>query len=370
METIDCAVIGAGVVGLAIARRLALAGREVIVLEAEKLIGSHTSSRNSEVIHAGIYYPTGSLRARMCVAGKKMLYRYCAERGVAHRNIGKAIVATSDEEIPTLHKYRAQAEANGVDDLVWLSRDEIAALEPNVSAVLALLSPSTGIIDSHGLMLAYQGDAENRGAQVVFESPVLSGRVTGDGIVLDVGGAEPMSLQCRTVVNAAGLAAPAVARSIVGIPPATIPPQHFCKGHYYVLSGRSPFNRLIYPVGTGLWHGVHVTLDLGGQAKFGPDLLWLDGVDYSFDETRAASFYEAIRHYYPALADGQLVPGYTGIRPKITAKGEPAADFVIQGPQVHGIAGMVNLYGIESPGLTSSMAIGEHVAGLLGLGAD
>lgn len=369
METIDCAVIGAGVVGLAIARRLALAGREVIVLEAEKAIGTHTSSRNSEVIHAGIYYPTGSLRARMCVAGKQMLYRYCAERGVNHRNIGKVIVATADDEIPTLHKYRAQAEANGVTDLVWLDRDEIAAMEPNITAVRALLSPSTGIIDSHGLMLAYQGDAEDRGTQIAFESPVLSGRVEPERIVLEVGGEEPMALGCRVVVNAAGLAAPAVARSIAGIPPASIPPQHFCKGHYYVLSGRSPFNRLVYPVGSGLWHGVHVTVDLGGQARFGPDQQWLDGVDYAFDETRAASFYEAIRHYYPALADGQLVPGYTGIRPKITAKGEPAADFVIQGPGDHGIPGMVNLYGIESPGLTSSMAIGEHVASLLGVDA-
>ncbi len=367
METLDCVVIGAGVVGLAIARRLALAGREVIVLEAENSIGNHTSSRNSEVIHAGIYYPTGSLRAQMCLAGKKLLYRYCPSRGVGHERITKIIVATAADEIPTLNKYREQAERNGVDDLVWLEKAEVNAMEPNVVAVAGVLSPSTGIIDSHGLMLAYQGDAEANGAALVFESPVLGGKVTADGIELDVGGKEPMQVRARTVVNAAGLMAPAISRSIAGIPAASIPPQHFCKGHYFTLSGKAPFNRLIYPVGSGLWHGVHVTLDLAGGVRFGPDLKWLDGIDYSFDEQRAASFYEAIRHYYPALADGSLVPGYTGIRPKITAQGEPAADFMIQGPKDHGIAGMVNLYGIESPGLTSSLAIGNHVARLLEL---
>ena len=367
METIDCAVIGAGVVGLAIARRLALAGREVVVLEAESSIGNHTSSRNSEVIHAGIYYPTGSLRARMCVAGKQALYRYCPEHGVEHRRITKAIVATAEDEIPTLHKYKEQAERNGVLDLRWLTRDDMAALEPNVLAVAGLLSPSTGIIDSHGLMLAYQGDAEARGASIVFQSPVLGGEARDDGTVLRVGGSDPMALGCNIVVNAAGLTAPAVTRSIHGIPEATIPPQHFCKGHYYVLAGRSPFGRLVYPVGSGLWHGVHVTLDLGGQVKFGPDLQWQDTIDYSFDTSRESSFYESIRYYYPGLADGALQPGYTGIRPKITAKGEPAADFMIQGPRDHGVPGMVNLYGIESPGLTSSLAIADYVAELLGL---
>jgi len=367
METIDCAVIGAGVVGLAIARRLALAGREVIVLEAETSIGNHTSSRNSEVIHAGIYYPSGSLRARMCVAGKQALYRYCPEHGVAHRRITKAIVATTDEEVPTLHKYKEQAERNGVLDLQWLDGARMAALEPNVRAVAGLLSPSTGIIDSHGLMLAYQGDAEERGGAIVFETPVLGGRADAQGIVLRAGGRDPMKLSARIVVNAAGLTAPAVARSIEGVPHATIPPQHYCKGHYYVLAGKSPFGRLIYPVGSGLWHGVHVTLDLGGQVKFGPDLQWQDTIDYRFDESREAGFYAAIRHYYPALADGALLPGYTGIRPKITAQGEPAADFSIQGPREHGVPGMVNLYGIESPGLTSSLAIADYVAELLGL---
>jgi len=367
METIDCAVIGAGVIGLAIARRLALAGREVIALEAESSIGNHTSSRNSEVIHAGIYYPTGSLRARMCVAGKHALYRYCAERGIQHRRIGKVIVATADDEIATLEKYRRQAELNGVDDLRRLSAADVHALEPDVCAVAGVLSPSTGIIDSHGLMLAYQGDAEEHGASVVFESPVTGGRVTTDGTILDVGGREPMRILARCVVNAAGLTAPAVARSISGVPEATIPGQYYCKGHYYVLGGKAPFARLIYPVGSGLWHGVHVTLDLAGQVKFGPDLHWQDDRDYAFDESRESAFYAAIRHYYPHLADGALRPGYTGIRPKITAKGEPAADFMIQGPTDHGVANMVNLYGIESPGLTSSLAIADHAAALLGL---
>ena len=367
MDTIDCAVIGAGVVGLAIARRLALAGREVIVLEAESSIGNHTSSRNSEVIHAGIYYPTGSLRARMCVAGKQALYAYCPTRGVEHQRIGKVIVATADDEIPTLRKYQEQAERNGVGDLVWLTREAVNTMEPNVVAVAGVLSPSTGIIDSHGLMLAYQGDAEAHGAVLAFSSPVVGGKTSRDGIELEVGGRDPLRLEARIVVNAAGLTAPSVSRSIEGIPAATIPPQHYCKGHYFVLAGKSPFKRLIYPVGSGLWHGVHVTLDLGGQVKFGPDLQWQNSLDYSFDESRAASFYQAIRHYYPDLADGALQPGYTGIRPKITAQGEPAADFMIQGPAQHGIAGMVNLYGIESPGLTSSMAIADYVAEQLSL---
>ena len=367
METIDCAVIGAGVVGLAIARRLAMAGREVVVLETERGIGNHTSSRNSEVIHAGIYYPTGSLRARLCVAGKKALYAYCPTRGVEHQRITKVIVATAEDEIPTLRSYKAQAQRNGVQDLVWLEKQQVNEMEPNVVAVAGVLSPSTGIIDSHGLMLAYQGDAQSHGAAFAFESPVIGGKVGTQGIELRVGGRDPVTLRARSVVNSAGLTAPGVSRSITGVPTNTIPPQHYCKGHYYVLSGRSPFRRLIYPVGSGLWHGVHVTLDLGGQVKFGPDLQWLDDIDYSFDESRAASFYAAIRHYYPALPDGALTPGYTGIRPKITAQGEPAADFMIQGPAEHGVSGMVNLYGIESPGLTASMAIADHVASLPGL---
>ncbi|MBI2314167.1 MAG: NAD(P)/FAD-dependent oxidoreductase [Betaproteobacteria bacterium] len=368
-EKIDCCVIGAGVVGLAIARRMALAGREVIVLETHAAIGMETSSRNSEVIHAGIYYPAGGLKARLCVAGKEMLYAYCAERGIAHRRLGKLIVATGDEELPILARYRASAAANGVHDLQPLSDEDAQQLEPEVRCAGALLSPSTGIIDSHALMLALQGDAEREGASVVFLSPVVSGRVENGGITLGVGGAEPMKITCRTVVNAAGLSAQAVAHAISGIPGSAIPPLYLAKGHYFTLPGKAPFSRLVYPVAGGGGLGVHVTLDLGGQAKFGPDVSWIEGVDYSFDESRAALFYQAIRRYYPELSDGALQPGYTGIRPKLSGPGKAAADFMIQGPREHGVPGLVSLYGIESPGLTASLAIAEHVAGLLDDGA-
>jgi L-2-hydroxyglutarate oxidase LhgO len=364
-ERIECAVIGAGVVGLAIARRLAMRGREVVILEAESAFGTHTSSRNSEVIHAGIYYPTGSLKAQLCVAGRKALYRYCAEHDVHHRRIGKVIVACDESELATLKKYQAQAEVNGVDDLAMLTGDALAAMEPEVRCVAGFLSPSTGIIDSHGLMLAYLGDAESHGAALALASPVVSGRVESDGVVLDVGGAEPMSVKCGIVVNSAGFSAQVVARSIAGIPRETIPPAHYAIGHYYALSAAAPFRRLVYPVARQDWLGVHVTIDLGGQVKFGPDFEWIDRVDYRFDESREAAFYKAIRRYYPGLRDGTLQPGYTGIRPKIHGPTQPAPDFLIQGRNAHGVAGLVNLYGIESPGLTSSLAIADHVAAML-----
>jgi len=364
-ERVDCAVIGAGVVGLAIARRLALAGREVVILEAEEAYGTHTSSRNSEVIHAGIYYATGTLKARLCVAGKHALYRFCAEHDVGHRRIGKVIVATAEDQIEALHKYRRQAETNGVNDLRPINAGELAELEPEVRGVAAFLSPSTGIIDSHGLMLAYLGDAEAHGAALALASPVVSGEVTADGILLEVGGREPMRLMCRAVVNSAGLNAQAVARAIRGVPAPTIPPTHYAIGHYYTLAGKAPFKRLIYPVARQDWLGVHVTIDLGGQVKFGPDFGWIDRIDYRFDESRTAAFQEAIRRYYPGLREGALQPGYTGIRPKIAGPGEPASDFVIQGPREHGVAALVNLYGIESPGLTASPAIADDVHSLL-----
>lgn len=366
MENIDCAVIGAGAVGLAIARELALAGREVLILEAENAFGTHTSARNSEVMHAGIYYPTGSLKARFCVAGRKLLYRYCAERGVNHKRIGKIVVACDEQQLDGLHQYRKQAELNGVDDLRLLTKREVNDLEPAVIAVAGFLSPSTGIIDSHGLMLAYLGDAENSGATLVLNSPVTGGRISDGGIVLDVGGKEPMQLACRSVVNAAGHGAPAVARTIAGIPPDTVPRSHYAIGHYYTLTGPAPFSRLVYPVARQDWLGVHVTVDLGGRCKFGPDFSWRDSLDYRFDETREPLFYEAIRRYFPGLRDGTLQPGYTGMRPRITGKGQEAVDFMIHGPRDHGVPGLVNLYGIESPGLTSSMAIAAHVGTLLG----
>jgi L-2-hydroxyglutarate oxidase LhgO len=363
-ETADVAVIGAGVVGLAVARALALAGREVFILESERFVGFHTSSRNSEVIHAGLYYPPGSLKARFCVEGRVALYAYCQERGIPHARLGKVLVATSEEEIPALERIHRVAVANGVEDLAWLSAGEVTALEPAVSSVRGLLSPSTGIVDSHALMSALRTDAEAAGAHLVLGTPVLSGRVLDDGIELSLGGDEPSRVSFQTVVNSAGPWAQTVARSLEGLPRDSIPLQRFAKGHYFVLSGKSPFHRMVYPVPAPGGLGTHVTLDLDGRAKFGPDVSWVDGMDYSFDERRAEGFYASIRRYFPGLADGQLQPGYTGIRPKLSKEGEPPADFVVQGPDAHGVPGLVNLYGIESPGLTAALALARHVLGL------
>jgi L-2-hydroxyglutarate oxidase LhgO len=358
---IDCIVVGAGVVGLAIARALALSGREVMVVEAAEGIGTGTSARNSEVIHAGIYYPAGSLKAKLCVKGRHMLYAYCAAKGVAHKKIGKLIVATSQEEIPKLNDILQKARVNGVDDMELLTAEQAMTLEPALFCTAALLSPSTGIIDSHGLMLAYQGDAENAGAQCVFHTPLESGRVReGGGFELQFGGAEAMSLSCNVLINASGLHAPTLARRIEGIPAASIPNEYLCKGSYFTLQSRAPFTRLIYPTPHHAGLGVHLTLDLGGQAKFGPDTEWIDRVDYDIDPSRCDGFYEAVRSYWPGMQDGSLSPGYTGIRPKVSGPHEPAADFMIVGQATHGIPGLVNLFGIESPGLTSSLAIAEE----------
>ena len=364
-EQIDTVVIGAGVVGLAIARAFALAGREVVVLERESTIGTGTSSRNSEVIHAGIYYPPRSLKAKLCVAGRLALYPYLVERGIAHRRCGKLIVASDAAQIAGLEKLQAQAGANGVSDLRMLSGAEARALEPELFCVAALESPSTGIIDSHGLMLALRGEAEDHGAAIAFHSPITGGRIGREGIELDVGGAEPMRLLARTVVNSAGLFAQDVARSIEGFPADRIPPSYYCKGNYFSLSGRSPFSRLVYPAPESAGLGVHLTLDLAGQARFGPDVEWIERIDYDVDPLRGRVFYQAIRRYWPDLKDGSLQPAYCGIRPKIQARGEPSRDFLIQGPRDHGVEGLVNLFGIESPGLTAALAIGEHVLGLL-----
>lgn len=364
-ESVDCVVIGAGVVGLAVARALALQGREVMVLEAAEAIGTGTSSRNSEVIHAGIYYPEGSLKARLCVRGKQLLYAYCEERGVPFQRCGKLIVATNAAQRATLEGIRRKALANGVDDLVLLDADQARALEPALQCVAALHSPSTGIIDSHALMLSLQGDLENAGGMVALHARVSGAEVTDAGIVVHT--ADGMELLARSVVNSAGLQAPDLARRIVGLPPEVLPTAHYAKGSYFTLSGRSPFSRLIYPVPEAAGLGVHLTLDLGGQAKFGPDVEWVDGPDQLVvDPRRGDAFYAAVRSYWPALPDGALAPGYAGMRPKINAPDAPAADFLLQGPQEHGVPGLVNLFGIESPGLTSCLALGEAVTAIVG----
>ncbi len=365
-EQVDTVIIGAGVVGLAIARALALGGREVIVVEAESTIGTGTSSRNSEVIHAGIYYPPGSLKAKLCVAGRRALYPFLAERGIAHRRCGKLIVATNPGQISGLEKLHAQAQVNGVGDLRMLAAREARALEPQLACAAALESPSTGIVDSHAFMLGLRGEAEDHGAAIAFRSPLLAGRILNGAIELEVGGADPMRLLAHSVVNCAGLFAQDVARSIEGFAAERIPPTYYCKGNYFGLSGRSPFSRLVYPAPEAAGLGVHLTLDLAGQARFGPDVEWIERIDYDVDPRRAEVFYKAIRSYWPGLKDGALQPAYSGIRPKMRPRGEPACDFLIQGPTDHGVARLVNLFGIESPGLTAALAIGDAVRDLLG----
>jgi L-2-hydroxyglutarate oxidase LhgO len=365
METLDCLVIGAGVVGLAVARSLALAGREVVVAEALGAVGQETSSRNSEVIHAGIYYPKDSLMARFCVAGRHALYDYCASHGIPHRRSGKLIVATSEAEAAALDRIAAHARANGVDDIARLDAADVAALEPALRAVAALHSPSTGIIDAHGFMTALEGDAEAAGAVIAFRTPVLSVEL-GQRIVVSLGGEEPVRVACRSLVNAAGLSAPGLARAMAGYPSALAPEPYYAKGNYFALSGvRAPFSRLIYPVPVPGGLGVHLTLDLAGQARFGPDVEWVETIDYAVDAARATGFYAAIRRYWPDLPDHSLVPAYAGIRPKIVPPAVAVQDFRILGPRDHGIPGLVQLFGIESPGLTSALALAEHVGSMI-----
>ena len=358
MERVEAVVVGAGVVGLAIARELALAGREVIILDAEDAIGTHTSSRNSEVIHAGIYYPKGSLKARSCVAGRHLLYEYCASHGVPHRRCGKLIVATTEQQLGELTAIREKAHANGATDVDWIAKDEVARMEPELFCMGALHSPSTGIIDSHALMLAYLGDAEANGAMLALKSPLERARVH-HGFELHVTRSDP--IRCAVLVNSAGLRAPSVAKAIDGYPSHLVPRELYAKGNYYSLSKKNPFTRLIYPVPEPGGLGVHVTLDLAGQARFGPDVEWVERINYDVDPRRAERFYAAIRRYWPGLPDNSLSPGYAGIRPKTAGPGEPAPDFEIQGPGKHGVPGLVQLYGIESPGLTASLALARTV---------
>jgi L-2-hydroxyglutarate oxidase LhgO len=366
MDEIECVVIGAGVVGLAIARELAERGREVIVLEASEAIGTGTSSRNSEVIHAGLYYPRGSLKATLCVRGREMLYEYCAARGVPHQRCGKLVVATARNQLPQLAAIETRGKENGVLDLIRLTGADAQELEPALQCEAAVFSPQTGIVDSHQLLLALQGDAERAGAVCAFHSPVESVEVRAGRFVVTVGGESPTTLSAACVINSAGLHANALARKIRGLDARHVPPLYLARGNYFSVSGRAPFSRLIYPMPNEAGLGVHLTIDLGGQARFGPDVEWVDTINYDVDPRRADSFYAAIREYWPELPDGALQPAYAGIRPKLSGPGESAADFVIQGPAAHGVRGLVNLFGIESPGLTASLAIAQRVCELVG----
>ena len=367
METIDCVVVGAGVVGLACARALAQAGRDVVVLEAASAIGTETSSRNSEVIHAGLYYPPGSLKAESCLQGRRRLYAYCAERGIAHRRCGKLVVACDDGEVPRLEALLANGLTNGVEGLDWLGPGEVADLEPALTCRAALLSRETGILDSHAYMLALQGDLEEAGGMIAFGTRVAGGAVTADGIALraaDSRGVET-HLLARSVVTSAGLHADRLLACLDGFPADHLPTLSYAKGSYFTYSGRSPFRHLVYPVPEAAGLGVHITLDLGGQLRFGPDVEWTATLDYAVDPARADGFYAAVRRYWPGLPDGTIQPGYAGIRPKLAPRGAPARDFLIQGPETHAVPGLVNLLGIESPGLTASLDLADRVARVL-----
>jgi L-2-hydroxyglutarate oxidase LhgO len=369
MDRVEAAVIGAGVVGLAVARSLALRGLETVVLEAGTAIGTGTSSRNSEVVHAGLYYPSGSWKARLCVQGKALLYRYADQRGIEHRRCGKLVVATGEAQRAALRKVVDAAALNGVTDLQWLEAADARALEPELACVAAVLSPSTGIIDSHGYMLALLGDLEAAGGAVALASPVVQVDCRPGEFVIETGGDAPATLQASVLVNAAGLWAPSLAARFKGLAAGCVPTPYYAKGNYYALAGRAPFSRLVYPVPEAAGLGVHLTLDLGGMARFGPDVEWIEPdspaqIDYRVDPRRADAFYSEIRRYWPALPDHALQPAYSGVRPKIQAPGEPARDFWLQGSQEHQLPGLVNLFGIESPGLTAALALGEAVADL------
>ncbi len=367
-NTVDCVVIGAGVVGLAVARAIATSksfkGKDILVLESANAIGTGTSSRNSEVIHAGIYYSEGSLKARLCVQGKTQLYNYCEERGIGFKRCGKLIVASSESQVLQLQAIMAKAAANGVHDLVLLTREQARQLEPQLECAAATHSPSTGIIDSHALMLSLQGDFENAGGILALNSAVANVNIASNAIQVIAN--DGTTLYTKVLVNAAGLYAPTLARQFNGLDPKHIPTAFYAKGNYFTLSGQSPFKRLIYPVPESAGLGVHLTLDMGGQTKFGPDVEWVQSPDHlQVDARRGDAFYAEVRKYWPQLKDGALEPGYAGIRPKISGPNETSADFLIQGEREHGIKGLVNLFGIESPGLTSCLAIGEHVVQML-----
>lgn len=366
MDHIETIIIGAGVVGLAIAKRLAQDGREVLVLESESAPGAATSSRNSGVIHAGIYYRPGSLKARLCVEGREKLYAYAQERGLPHRQCGKLIVATDDAQIPRLREWQGVAEQNGVTGMRLLTPVEAQTMEPEVFCTAALHVPATGIIDAPAYILALEGDAENAGAMIALKTMAVGGEITAEGFVIDVKGDAPAQISCKYLINAAGLGAQEIARHLRGLDAATIPPRILAKGNYFSLSGKQPFSMLIYPLPVFGSSGLHAFCDMAGRVRFGPDIEWVDKIDYAIDPSRVALFEEAVRRYWPALPAGALQPDFCGIRPKI-ARGSPHdTDFVIQTSREHRIRNLINLYGIESPGLTASLALGDYVADLIG----
>ncbi len=370
MERVDCVVIGAGVIGLAVAREMALQGRETILLERESSFGTISSARNSEVIHAGIYYPKDSLKAKLCVEGNRLLYEYCRTHQVATQPYGKLIVATDSTQIDDLQALLYKAQNNGVPEIKMISGDEARLLEPQLHSKAAILSSSTGIVDSHGYMLSLLGGFEDAGGMVAYQSPLISAMPIGDkaqnGFELEIGGADGMRIQTKLLINCAGMSAPAVAQKIISLDKDQIPKAYFAKGNYFSLSGKSPFKHLIYPIPEPGGLGVHLTLDMGGQAKFGPDVEWLDidqeeQIDYTVNPKRGDGFYEAVRRYWPGLKDNSLQPDYSGVRAKIVPPNSPAGDFCFNTPQDHGLQGLYNLYGFESPGLTSSIAIARYL---------
>jgi len=365
LEKTDCIVIGAGVVGLAVARTFALAGHEVIILEAENAFGSHTSSRNSGCIHAGINYPLGSLKAQLAKRGKELLYQYCPEHGVSHKMIGKIIAVVDEEKIPKLLALKEKAKSLGLQEIFLLERDEVHDLEPNLNFVAALHSPTSGIVDQTELMMAYLADAENHGAVLVLNAPVNRGEITKNSIKLAVGGSDPMEIECNICINSAGHGATKVASLIKGIPKETVPQMILARGCYFVLPSKKPFTRMIYPLPDEHDVAVHVSPDMSGMIRFGPDTEFVNEVDYTVNPDKAPFFYEAARRFWPEIKKGDLEPGYAGVRPKLSRARVGNSDFTIQDSKIHGVKGLINLYGIESPGLTSSMAIGEYVYNLL-----